>query len=123
MKIKLHWKLTFIFCLAVLVGLFAGYVYLIGHLRSYVENNLENDLRRQLFLGRDYFEERLDRTGSLSDAGPLAAKIGKTLNARVTVITNDGTVIADTDLDQPGIKRLENHLDRPEIRDARLRDQ
>ena len=44
MKIDLHWKLTFIFCLSAILGLLVGYAYLSGQLNSHLEKDLENEL-------------------------------------------------------------------------------
>jgi len=118
MKIKLHWKLTLIFCSAVIIGLFIGYFYLTAQLRGYVERNLENTLRHQLLSGRDIIESQISSQGMLIDADALADKIGKQQELRVTIISRNGTVLGDTDLNADEIKKIENHIDRPEIQEA-----
>src|SRR3989338_1802151 len=118
MKIKLHWKLTFIFCSAVLLGVFIGYFYLVSHLKGYVEHNLENNLRHQLLSGRDFIESQISSQSMLSDTDALADKIGKQQNLSVTIIARDGTVIGDSDLSMPEIKKVENNIDRQEIQEA-----
>lgn len=118
MKIRLHWKLTFIFCLAIIFGLLIGYFYLVSNLKGYVEHNLENNLRHQLLSGRDFIESQISAQGMLFDADTIADNIGKQQELRVTIIARDGTVIGDTDLSVPEIKKVENHLDRPEIQEA-----
>jgi len=40
MKIKIHWKLTIIFCFIVILAISAGYLYQVNRLKSYVENNV-----------------------------------------------------------------------------------
>jgi len=118
MKIKLHWKLTTIFCSVVIVGLFVGYFYLTAHSNSYIENNLEISLRRQLFLGRELLDARLNDQNILTDADILADRVGKELKARVTIILSDGEVIGDTELTKDELRSVENHLDRPEVQEA-----
>ncbi|MBF0485717.1 MAG: HAMP domain-containing protein [Candidatus Omnitrophica bacterium] len=118
MKIKLPWKLTFIFCSAALVGLLAGYFYLTSHLKSYLDVNLENNLKRELAVARDFLETHLDDQGALTDAPKLADRIGKDLGVRVTVVALDGTVIGDSELTAQELKQVENHTSRIEIQDA-----
>ena len=118
MKIKLHWKLTLIFCSTVMIGLFIGYFYLTSHLKGYVEGNLENNLRYRLLSGRDLVESYLDDRGMLLNADAIADRVGKQQDLRVTIIARDGTVLGDTNLNADEIKNVENHLDRPEIQEA-----
>lgn len=118
MKIKLHWKLTFIFCLAVVLGLSIGYFYLSAHLKTQLENNLENNLKRQLSLAKDFLETYLNERGDVADADTFADRIGKELAVRVTIITQQGVVVGDTDLNKDEIKDVENHIDRPEVQEA-----
>ena len=49
---------------------------------------------------------------------PLAHADGAALGRRVTIIREDGVVIGDTDFDPEGLKGLENHRLRPEVRAA-----
>lgn len=118
MKIKLHRKLTVIFCLAVVLGLLIGYFYLVGNLKGYVERDLEDKLKRQILLGRDFIESQLKDQDQVSQIDALADRIGKQLGLRVTIISTDGTVLGDSDLDIEEIAKVENQLDRPEIQEA-----
>ena len=52
------------------------------------------------------------------DADSLADAAGLALSHRVTLVTPDGRVVGDSEFDEPALSRLENHLSRPEIRDA-----
>jgi len=118
MKIKLHWKLTFIFCSAVVIGLFIGYLYLSAQIKTHLENNLENHLKRQLSLAKDFLETYLNERGAVADIDVLADRIGRELNLRATIITQEGVVIGDTDLNKDELKGVENHIDRPEVQEA-----
>ncbi|ABL00285.1 Fis family transcriptional regulator [Pelobacter propionicus] len=48
----------------------------------------------------------------------IAMKIGKELNARVTIVDQRGVVMGDSSLKETELGRLDNHLQRPEIQDA-----
>lgn len=50
-----------------------------------------------------------------TDPVELARSAGSAMGRRVTLIRPDGTVVGDTDFDRDGIKRLENHSQRPEV--------
>jgi signal transduction histidine kinase len=54
-----------------------------------------------------------------SSADSLADAAGGALAYRVTLIANDGTVVGDSEFDQPALGRLENHAGRPEVTQAR----
>ncbi|MFA5114758.1 MAG: ATP-binding protein [Candidatus Omnitrophota bacterium] len=118
MRIKLHWKLVLVFCVIAVLAISAGYLYYIVHLNSYIENNLRNNIKRQLFLGRDFLEASLNNPLSPVDFQVFASETGKTLNLRVTVISSDGRVLGDTDITKERLAAVENHSNRPEVRDA-----
>jgi two-component system phosphate regulon sensor histidine kinase PhoR len=118
MKIKLHWKLTAIFCSAVLLGLLIGYIFLTSQLKTYLDANIEDNLRRQLTLARDVVEQRLLDNGTLEDAQKLAVRFAKDLGVRATIIAYDGTVIGDSELNLQQLRNVENHLQRLEVQEA-----
>ncbi|MDD5155959.1 MAG: ATP-binding protein [Candidatus Omnitrophica bacterium] len=118
MKIKLHWRLTFIFCLVVILALSSGYFYLISHLKSYIERNIENNIRNQLVLGKDFVETQLKDKKASMDFQVLASRIGSDLGLRATIIGIDGKVLGDTDLTDEQLVKIENHAGRPEIKEA-----
>ncbi|MCM8792501.1 MAG: cell wall metabolism sensor histidine kinase WalK [Candidatus Omnitrophica bacterium] len=119
MKIKLHWKLTFIFCSVIVFGLLIGYFYLLPRLSSYFENSFQNSLKRQLFLNKHWLETYfIEEILLLQEADNLADRIGKELGIRVTIIAIDGEVLGDSDLTKDELKNIENHLNRVEIQEA-----
>jgi two-component system phosphate regulon sensor histidine kinase PhoR len=117
MRIKLYWKLTFIFCLAFILAITAGYLYLIFHLKSYVETSVANNIKHQLSLSREFLEGSYDRTIP-TDYQDAALKIGKALGLRATIITLDGRVLGDSDLTREKLADVENHINRLEVKDA-----
>jgi len=117
MKIKLHWKITLVFCSVAVVALLAGYFYLTANLKVYLETNLENNLERELILGKDLVESKIAGQ-SFSSPDAIADKMGKKLDLRVTIISYDGKVIGDSDLTLDEIRKVENHGDRPEVQGA-----
>jgi len=53
-----------------------------------------------------------------STADRLADRLGHDLGVRVTIISSDGTVLGDTDLDGAALREVENHASRPEVMEA-----
>jgi len=119
MKVKLHWKLTFLFCVILFFGLLIGYFYLKSHINNYFNATIQDNLKRQLILAKDFIETYADTNLALiNKADDFADRIGEELGLRVTIITPNGTVIGDTELDKKGLESVENHSDRPEIQEA-----
>lgn len=118
MKIKLHWKLTFIFCFVVIFAISAGYLYLSFQLKSFVESSLENNIQRQLALGKALLETRLQDKREIPDFQELALTFGNALSLRATIIAFDGRVLGDTDLTRAELAAVESHANRPEVRQA-----
>jgi two-component system, OmpR family, phosphate regulon sensor histidine kinase PhoR len=56
-----------------------------------------------------------------SDADEIANRAGDALGYRVTLIDSTGIVVGDAEFGPEARRRLENHLDRPEIVEARAR--
>src|SRR5690349_4493502 len=61
-------------------------------------------------------------TGSDQDLDDEADRLSQLIGARVTLIAADGTVLGDSDLDGQALADVENHLQRPEVQQARARD-
>ena len=55
------------------------------------------------------------------DAPSVAASIGREIKTRVTIIDGNGQVVGDSELSRGELATLDNHADRPEVRDALLK--
>jgi len=121
MKIKIHWKLTIIFCFIVILAISAGYLYQVNHLKSYVENNVTNNIKHQLALSKDFLEISLKDKTNPVDFQTIAKRIGESLDLRATIIALNGKVLGDTDLTKEQLLSVENHANRPEAKDALLK--
>ncbi len=118
MKIRLYWKLTFIFCSLVVFVLTGVYFYLNTHLKIYVETRIQDNLKKDLILNKNIIDNELIRNINSVDAGLLADRIGQSLGVRATIIDPDGVVIGDSEVGKEGLSKLENHITRAEVRDA-----
>ncbi len=118
MRIKLHWKLTAFFCSAVIVSLALGYFYLTGHLKTFLDQDLQNDLRREVALARELVETDIQAHAGMSSPGALAHRMSTAVGMRVTLVDTKGVVLGDSEVADANIPTVENHAGRPEIRDA-----
>jgi two-component system, OmpR family, phosphate regulon sensor histidine kinase PhoR len=99
--------------LTIVVGVSAILSY---ELDSNIKLQLVQDLSRQV----DWIRFSLERDTSMT-LGQIDSQIRRVAgieNLRITLITEDGHVIDDSDVPLEGIAGVENHLQRPEIQEA-----
>ena len=118
MRIKVHWKLTFIYFALTLLLLLSLYTYLYPSIKTYVDDRVYERLKKEVLLSRDLLEPYLSHNPNQLKISFLANKIGRALGLRATIISADGTVIGDSDVGGPDIKKMENHINRLEIKRA-----
>jgi two-component system, OmpR family, phosphate regulon sensor histidine kinase PhoR len=115
MKSKIRWKAMATFLLAMLPVVLVLYAYLSHVLRDQMLAATRGGLDSECRLARLMAEREIS---ALEDAPAAAAAIGKEIHARITFIAGDGTVRGDSEVPAKLLGTLENHLDRPEVRDA-----
>lgn len=116
----LRWKLPLAFTLTTLV--FAGIVALAVALlvRGVFLDRLQDDMARQARQYAATLSTLPEDPASTTSAGgltlqDLTQQVGAAGEVRFTLISRDGTVLADSDTDPSG---LDNHGDRPEVKQA-----
>ena len=115
MPFSLHSRLVALNVVALTVtSLLLGY-FLSGNLKTTFESEIESQLYNSATLAREYV--RLQPTDG--DRTELAGRISKLLDARVTLISSDGRVLADSEVSRASLAQMENHSDRPEFIEAR----
>lgn len=118
-KIPIHYKITFIFGAVIALILSGAYFYLDNSLSQYSYQRVRVNLVKQASLARSILEEVDTSPGQYEKKyDALAVKIGADLDARVTIIGLDGQVLGDSELSLEEIKRVENHIMRPEVQEA-----
>ena len=102
--------------LVVGVGLVSG-IYLEQQLRIWLAARLEAELLGQARTARELVELS---QGVLSDelADELADRLGRSTTARITIVEQAGVVLGDSGLTLSELRQVENHRDRPEVREA-----
>lgn len=116
MKGSFRWKLMGSYLLLVLL-LGAGlYLYLSlsqeRSMTSGARQHLQDETRIASLMAQKEIRD-LKR-----DAPVLTAELSRAIRSRVTVIAADGRVVADSEVEAAELAAMENHGDRPEVRDA-----
>ena len=114
MKLGIRGKL-FLLCLVfvAVIDLVAG-VALEHQLRTAFEDRITEELARHVHGARSALE--LAKVQPTLDAvDPIADRLGASMDARITVVAPDGSVLGDSALPMSGVAAMEPHGQRPEI--------
>ncbi len=114
MRLNSHHKVTLTLSTIVAVILTAVYFYLDNTLKTYTYKRIKTVLEQEISLAKVY----LEKFPSGTDFDPIADDLGKRLVSRVTIIGPDGAVLGDSMFEKNQLPELENHLFRPEIKQA-----
>jgi len=112
---SIQWRITFPFVLLIVVSMSILGFYLTNSTKDSQLDNLHTQLENEAIITAEASLPGLlsDDRNEILDA--LAKRLGEQTGTRVTIIALDGTVLGDSDEDPA---TMENHADRPEIRDA-----
>jgi two-component system phosphate regulon sensor histidine kinase PhoR len=104
--------LSYIFLTALITGSF--YLYFNHTLQKGMIEESRGNLSSQTQLARML----VMNSNKPETPQQLAEEIGTAINARVTLIAPNGSVIGDSDVGQARLAQVENHLQRPEVQEA-----
>ena len=116
MKLAIRWKLMGSYLLLLLLVVAALYGYLGPALERHLVDSIRDNLRSEAGLAALMASREIRDLSA--DAPVVAAQIGPRIRARVTVMTAGGTVVGDSEVSPTDLASLENHRDRPEVREA-----
>ncbi len=111
-------KLTLTLVGFVGVAVLAAGIYLNQALESFAVEALQARLVTAARLLDDEARMLLMQHAAAGAVRGFALKAAERSESRVTLIAVDGRVLGDSEVDVPGLGRLENHRDRPEVRTA-----
>ena len=119
MRLSLQWKILAGYLAVAGVGLgVAGWLSLERFEASDMKQ-LQAGLTAQARLAAEIFAAPLAGISpDLQAIDALADRLGEAIKARVTVIASDGTVLGDSYESGAALRRMDNHLTRPEVREA-----
>ena len=111
---SIRWRIAAAFAVLLVVCIGGLSAYLSHFFRDNYMGNLRTQLADQARLVGDAGEPYFDR-GETGGLDALAKRLGEQIDARVTIIARDGTVLGDS-TENPAT--MENHSDRPEVIEA-----
>jgi two-component system phosphate regulon sensor histidine kinase PhoR len=114
MKIRTKITATYVILAGLLVASLGA--FLSTGMESYFKQRLIDELNRQADLV--LYILRNDTTGSLRQVDNQVRQIGGFENVRITLVDDLGNVLADSDVPLTELPNVQNHLERPEIRQA-----
>ncbi len=112
---SIYWKITLPIILVVVVSLSILGFFMVNSIRTLQLDHLSTYLTNEARLVADTVKPDLTNPTGYARIDALTKSIGAEIQARVTVIKTDGTVIGDS-WEAPST--LENHLTRPEVQQA-----
>ena len=111
----LTFRLTLILLIAAALGMTVMGRYITRALETYSTENLKSGLVKEARLVQDDITSALRKDPSRESGQALAEQYGARLNARITIIAPDGTVIGDSERTLSEVRKMENHAARPEV--------
>lgn len=101
------------------LALVVGGAYLEHSLRAQLEQRVEDELVALSHIARDAVE-LVPQDAPQSQVQRLAERLGKSADARVTIVNAAGKVLGDSQVEAERVPALENHANRPEIVEAKI---
>lgn len=117
MRLGIRGKLFLVSVTLVIAVVATSGFYLEAKLRTGIESMKESELYRHARTARELIQSHPEAR-DVESIDPLADRLGDASSARVTVISDQGMVLGDSELTPAQIRRVENHGDRPEVLDA-----
>jgi two-component system phosphate regulon sensor histidine kinase PhoR len=112
---SIRWRIAVPYLLLILIVMGGSGVYLSNLTRQVQLQHLEDQLTAEARLVSDFIGPMAANAHNADQLDALAKRWSGYLDARVTVIGRDGTVLGESDEDRT---QMENHLNRPEIQQA-----
>jgi len=112
---SIQWRITIPFVLLVVVIMGALGAYLASSTRSSQLDSLRSQLESEAKITAEASLPGFLNPDGTKSLDALAKKLGEEIEARVTIIAQDGTVLGDSEEDPA---TMENHANRPEVIDA-----
>jgi two-component system, OmpR family, phosphate regulon sensor histidine kinase PhoR len=121
MRLSLQWKILIGYLVVGGIGLGTAGWLALDALQAKDLEQIRAALINQARLSAEIFAAPLSRTpADMQTIDTQADRLGEAINARVTVIAPDGTVLGDSFESGQALRGMDNHLSRPEVRDALL---
>lgn len=117
-KLSLRSKLLLIIISTHLIVLTTVGVFIYYEFRDFLYTKTEIRIKQNLILAELLLDARRFSPTEAAYLKSYANRISSVLEARVTVMDAAGVVLADSDVPQDEIDKVDNHLNRPEVQQA-----
>src|SRR4030042_4942655 len=112
---SLRFRTAIVYILLIVVGFAALGLYISARVEGDFRENTEADLASQSQMVANLAQPLADSGAPSVDFDRLAKQVGSGTDIRITIIAPDGVVLGDS---EAAPAAMENHLDRPEVREA-----
>jgi two-component system phosphate regulon sensor histidine kinase PhoR len=109
---SVRWRIAIPFTLLILVSMGILGAYLVDFIRDTQMENLRSQLEKEARLTAEIALPNFLDPVQQTDFEQLAETLGKQIDARITIIARDGTVLGDSEEDA---RTMESHAARPEV--------
>jgi two-component system phosphate regulon sensor histidine kinase PhoR len=115
-------KLTALIIISILLSAGLSWIFATRGMRAEIDDIITADLAGDV----DALEELINsRSEEYADGAPISqdvlARWSELLEVRITLIDSKGNVLADSSVEREDIGSMDNHGERPEVRDALLK--
>jgi two-component system phosphate regulon sensor histidine kinase PhoR len=112
---SIQWRITLSFVLLVIISMTILGIFLTNHVRSSQLESLRSELENEARIVAQVSLPVIVEKDAVEELESLVDELGKQIEARITIIALDGTVLGDSEEDASS---MENHATRPEFIDA-----
>ena len=116
----IQWRIAIPYTVLLIVTMLGVWIYLSRLIRKIHLDNIENSLLSQSALIGDVLAQHLSEIGDDKNLDDQARRWSELIQARVTIIRNDGLVLGESHEDR---LRMDNHLNRPEVQQSLIEGQ
>lgn len=118
MRSKIFWKFYFAFLFLVFLSLLSSYFYLRSQFTQANIHQTAESMDRLMGLVLKSLEGQKPARWDSESLEPLVDHLAEGAVYRITLIDRQGKVVADSEVSGPRLAELENHSNRPEVREA-----
>ena len=115
LNLKLRWKLMATYIILVAFVLIITAIMLRGILGSSTYERISHRLNNEALIVKEYLDSELQLMEFSYSLDPIIDSLSQELGVRITVVSIDGEVLADSGVGEKKLLKLERHDTRPEI--------
>jgi two-component system phosphate regulon sensor histidine kinase PhoR len=118
MRISFGRKLIFSYCFIILVSFSFIAFFLDRNLEENSLQEIKSSLINQAYLVESQISKASLKNENTPELEPLVKALSSKIKARLTIVNNEGKVLAESEKSEVDVLRMPSHADRPEIKAA-----